>query len=107
MASKHEHKRPYRVTYAMPNESLADFEAQLYTADEEVASTKWMYDCGGIHLYSLCLNRLTITHFQQETSCQDFMNYAKSKVICPNCKADFPAGTALEVFTTLLDLRLR
>ena len=32
------------MPYDMPNESLESFEADVYTADEEVASTSWMFD---------------------------------------------------------------
>jgi hypothetical protein len=36
------------MPYNTQNESLADFEADVYTADEEVASTNWMFDRHGI-----------------------------------------------------------
>ena len=36
------------MAYDTPNESLEYFEAEVYTADEEVASTSWMFDRHGI-----------------------------------------------------------
>jgi len=47
VGDKQEHKRRYCRSYDTPNEYLADFEVDLYTADEAVASTKWMFDCNG------------------------------------------------------------
>jgi hypothetical protein len=36
------------MPYETPNESLEYFETDVYTADEEVASTSWMFDRHGI-----------------------------------------------------------
>jgi len=44
LTDKQEHKRSYYIPYDTPNESLEYFETDVYTADEEVASTSWMFD---------------------------------------------------------------
>jgi hypothetical protein len=58
---KQEHKREYYRPYDTPNEPLADFEAEVYTANEEVSSTNWMYDPHGIFLNFSVSDKLIIT----------------------------------------------
>lgn len=47
---KEEHKRGYYMFYDRQPESLADFKADVYIVDDEVASTNWMFDRHGVIL---------------------------------------------------------
>ena len=50
------------MPYDTPNESLEDFETDVYTADEDVASTSWMFDRHGIfHNFHVSENLMKIS----------------------------------------------
>jgi len=51
LEDKQEHKQSYYQTFYMLDESLANFEVGIYTADEEVANTNWMFDRNGIFVF--------------------------------------------------------
>jgi hypothetical protein len=63
---KQEHKWSYYMIYDMPNEALEYFETDVYTADEEVTSTSWMFDCHDIFHNSHVTDSLIINIYRAD-----------------------------------------